>query len=495
MASKDPSDMIRPHAARGRLASLTLLTLALAGADDPPASSRTQPAPVPVTRKAMKQALEYSKHNVPRLPLPELTDEQKARAEEAARARATESGRPAASGLGGGIVNNGRMRSHYLADYGPGGSLGSRPAAGQTGAGRDAARPAAGSPTDQAFQTMLFWIVSRGNNCTYCMGHQESKLSAAGLSDDQIAALDSNWEIYTPAQQAAFAFAKKATYEPHTLTDADIAALKAHFDDAAITEMLVAIGGFNAMNRWTGSLRIPQEGHRDYLTPTTESYASAVSEVAPVGAAGADVEFVAPTARTRPPLESKAEVDAALAQARARTPRLKLADASATREALGDAVDAGSPLPAWVRLLATTPRGGGGRVTSHLAAETKGQLDPRTKAIIAYVAARNDRAWYALDLARQRLHAQGLTDAQIDALDAPESLPSDADRQVVHFARILTVDPAQITDADFDRVKAHFDDQRVAEIVHQATEAAFFDRVTEAAGLPLEPETSDASNN
>ena len=34
----------------------------------------------------------------------------------------------------------------------------------------------------------------------------------------------------------------------------------------------MAVAGFNAMNRWTGALAIPQEGHRIYLTPTPEKY-------------------------------------------------------------------------------------------------------------------------------------------------------------------------------------------------------------------------------
>ena len=47
---------------------------------------------------------------------------------------------------------------------------------------------------DYAFKTMLFWIVSRGNNCIYCMGHQEAQLPAFGVSEDRIAALDGDFE-------------------------------------------------------------------------------------------------------------------------------------------------------------------------------------------------------------------------------------------------------------------------------------------------------------
>jgi alkylhydroperoxidase family enzyme len=57
---------------------------------------------------------------------------------------------------------------------------------------------------------------------------------------------------------------------------------------------------------------------------------------------------------------------------------------------------------------------------------------------------------------------------------------------VFHLARKLTVDPALVTDADVEAVREHFSDRETAEVVYFVTVASFFDRVTEAAGLPLE---------
>ena len=58
---------------------------------------------------------------------------------------------------------------------------------------------------------------------------------------------------------SSFAFTKKLTFEPHAINTADIDALRKHYDDARITEIILAVAGFNSMNRWTGPLRIPQE--------------------------------------------------------------------------------------------------------------------------------------------------------------------------------------------------------------------------------------------
>jgi alkylhydroperoxidase family enzyme len=450
-------------------------------ADDPPAGST--PSPVPVTREDMKKALEASKHNVPRLPLPPPTADEIAKAEAAAKARAEaarKSGQPDTIGraMGGGIVNNGRMRNLYLSDYGSG--FGLMPTGGPRPQAKDAGP---GDPGDPRFQTMLFWIVSRGNNCTYCMGHQEVKLTSAGMTDDQIAALDGDWSEFTPKERAAFAFAKKLTFAPHAISDADVAAMKAHYTDAQVVEVLGAIAGFNAMNRWTGALRIPQEDHRVYLTPTSEKVAHVVSRVAPASP-GKTSGLVPPAPSRRPALESRAEVEAALAAARDRSPRLALADESATKAALETL--AGENPPQWMRLLAPVPRGTTGRVSSFLNAESKGTLDPKTKAIIAWVAARNDRAWYALGHARERLKALGYSDDKIFALDDWNTIDNDADREVARFAKTLAIDPALIIDDDFTRLRKHFTDKKIAEVIHQVTQAASFDRLTEAAGLRLE---------
>ena len=91
--------------------------------------------PAPTTRPAMKQALEDLKQAQPRLPLPPLSDKEKAEL----------GGRP--------IVNNGRMRQLHLPE-----ELRSS----DFYRGRDPAMT-----LDPTFKTMLFWIVSRVNNCYY----------------------------------------------------------------------------------------------------------------------------------------------------------------------------------------------------------------------------------------------------------------------------------------------------------------------------------------
>ncbi|MFO0890059.1 MAG: hypothetical protein U0790_13080 [Isosphaeraceae bacterium] len=419
------------------------------------------PASVAATRPEMKDLLERSKHSQPRLPLPPPTQEEI----EAAKARP---GRGPMTG----IINNGRMRRLYLPAEVIGGGFLREPDPAMT--------------LNNTFKTMFFWIVSRANNCAYCQGHQEVKLSADGVNEETIAALDGDWSGFKPAEQAAFEFTRQLTFEPNRIADADIAALRRHYTDLQILEIITAVAGFNAMNRWTGALSIPQEDHRVYLTPTPDAFKAARSLVAPLPDEKPASGPVCARPANRGALESTEQVAAALDACRKRTPRLPLASEQAARAVLPSDWSESEPLPEWVRLLANFPKGGKAWVAQTFYSQTKGKLSPKLKADIAYVSARHDRAWYALGHAARRLRDLGLGDNEIRALDHPGDATPQPERLVLALAEKLTVNPALIVDSDIANLRKHFSDHEVAEIVYHVTQAAFFDRLTEAAGLRLE---------
>ena len=61
-----------------------------------------------------------------------------------------------------------------------------------------------------------------------------------------------------------------------------------------------------------------------------------------------------------------------------------------------------------------------------------------------------------------------------------------AEQAVFHLARKLTDAPSLVSDADVEALRRHYKDNEVAELVYHVCNAAFFDRLTEAAGLRLE---------
>lgn len=453
------------------------------------------PRPVPATRPEMKQLLEDMKLRKLRIPLPELTEEQKAELGERADSYET------------------RLRYHYFA---PGeGSVfggGTRPTTrsgtgtGAAPATRDFTRNADDNMSlSYAFKTRLFWIVSRTNNCQYCLGHQEQKLSAAGMLEEEIAALDSDWGRFPIEEQAAFAYARKLTYEPNRLGDADIAALRVYYTDLQILEMTMSVAWNNAINRWKEGSGVPQSHDgssffrrateipadrpvpdKSFLTPTPAAYASVVTKVAPLEI---DLKTGQPTRRgvnSRPVLESRAEVEAALDVARKRTPRLPVLSEEAARNSLGDNAPHG-PLPAWVRLMANFPRESGSRLSSLNAIhETRGDLTPLLKAQVSWIIARQDRAWYATGLVKSRLEELGQTEDQIFALDGNWKQFSSADRSLFQFARKLAATPIALTDNEVSEALEQTGPRQVVQLINFVTSRAYFDRVTEAAGLAID---------
>ena len=444
------------------------------------------PRPIPLTRPEVKQLLEEMKDRTPRIPLPELTDADREALGE--RADSYEA----------------RLRYHY-APQNPNRNDG-RGAGGGEGLGGGRNRePDPNSTLDYPFKTMLFWIVSRTNNCQYCLGHQEIKLAVAGLTEEQIAALDGNWSIYTPAEQAAFAYARKFTYEPHLLSDADIDALRPYYTDLQILEMSMSMAGNNSINRWKEGTGVPQSRTlhnfssrsetpppadrilptETFLTPTPEEYLDLVTSVAPLDTDATSGAPAGLAVSHRPPLESPEEVEAALSACRQRTPRLPLVSEDETRKLLEGAAE--GPIPQWMRLLANFPRDGVRSIrNTQDALAQEGDLTPLMKAQAAWIIARQDRAWYATGLAKQWLGELGQTDEQTYQLDGDWSEFTPAERSLFTLARNLACSPVVLTDVQVNEALAQTSPRHVVQMITFTTGRASFNRITECAGLQLE---------
>lgn len=471
------------------LLALAALGSAAFAADSPV----TTPRPVPATRPEMKELLEDMKKRPHRIPLPELTDREK-----------TELGERSSS-------YEARLRYNYV------------PAAEGTIFGAARPRPAAvpGAPAPPIpprmdftrnadenmtltyqFKTMLFWIVSRTNNCQYCLGHQEWKLSATGMNDDAIAALDADWSAYSKKEQAAFAYARMLTYEPHRISDDEFNKVKPFYTPAQILEMTMSVSGNNAINRWKEGTGIPQSAgntftgrggagaapaaeHADtFTTPTSEKYKTAVSVVAPLeifnGKASGKV------LSTRPKLESRDEVKVKLAAVATRKPRLPMVDEAAAAAWLKESGQ-DVPVTDWMRLIASFPNEGRGRLPSLVSREQQtGELTELQKTQLNWIIARQDRAWYAIGKAHAKLLSLGQTEDQIFALDGDRTTFSESDQALFTFAQHLAASPIALTDEDAAMALKLNSPAQVVQTINHVASSAYFDRVTEAAGLAIE---------
>lgn len=394
------------------------------------------PKAVPATRPEIKAALEALKYRAPRLPLPE------------------------AEGEGG--VNNGRMRAQYL----PASWSGRRGRSGQSGL------------LEYPLTVSCFWIASRGNNCQYCLGHQELKLRSAGVDEDAVAALDSDWSRFDPRKQAALAFARKLTLEPFLMADADVARLRAHYSDAEILELAYSVSRFNGTNRWTDGLGIPQDrrfhgGSSELTTPTSPEFHNTISVASP---------------NTRAERPGPPSWDAAQAEIRAaanRTARIKMPDGVQTDELLSGVAPDRQPW-AWERAMSSLGETGVAQAKAWNTIVSDDHLPIRLKSELAFIAAMHNHAWYAAAHAARSLRSMGATPRELAALAEGVHVSNAGPEAAYRLAMKLTDNPHLITDADIASVREQYGDAHTAQIVHVICMANLFDRFTESLGLPVE---------
>ena len=457
--------------------------------------SPTGTRPTPLTRPELKQLIEDVKVRVPRIPLPKLTEQDKEKLGE--QVDSYES----------------RVKHHYLNGIEPIRAV-PPPSSSNTKSGQPTNLSREQDPTftlDNAFKIELFWIVSRVNNCQYCIGHQETKLLGAGRTEDQIAALDGDWSEFGAAEKLAFAFARKFTYEPNLFNDADIAGLKEHYTDHQILEMIFSMSGNNSINRWKEAIGVPQRKEEggysrlatvgpdgqpalvdpklprgSYLTPTSSFFEKKVSKVAVFSMDEKSGASSCPTLSKRPPLESQQFVKDKLLTCKTRKSRLSLVDEAKARNEIPGCVSLGGTLPNWVRLIANFAKAGTSRFESIRAAEEKGDISPLLKAQLSWILARQDRAWYALGLAQAQLRRLGQTEAQIWALDGDWSNCTPRERALFQVAKQLGTSPVVLSDAEVKDALDLAGPRDVVQTISYTTSRASFNRLTEAAGLPLD---------
>lgn len=103
--------------------------------------------------------------------------------------------------------------------------------------------------------------VSRAAGCAYSMAHTAHAAAEAGVAPDRIAAVfDCAADArFTDAERAALALARHAGEVPNAVTDADFDALRAHFTEDQIVEIVAVLALFGFLNRWQATLALTLE--------------------------------------------------------------------------------------------------------------------------------------------------------------------------------------------------------------------------------------------
>ncbi len=124
-------------------------------------------------------------------------------------------------------------------------------------------RQGGGSVLPARIKEMVVIKTSALNGCAYCYAHNTALGMAAGITEDQVRAIDSDDYMASPllsaAERAAVQWAEHVTRNTAKERDDVFAELRAHFDDAEIVELTLICGMFNMFNRFMDSLHVPVE--------------------------------------------------------------------------------------------------------------------------------------------------------------------------------------------------------------------------------------------
>ena len=300
------------------------------------------------------------------------------------------------------------------------------------------------------FAPSLFWITTRAVKCPYCMGHCEMNWEVAGLTLPEIAERSrllagNDWSSFTPAEQHAFAFARKLARQPWSVNQADVAELNKDFGpDRALIVMLNA-SRHHYMVRISNGFQLTLERENvfyDYYN-------------------------------TKPP---------------AGAPAITLLSDKETWEKMPAAESgSGQPLPNWARAVAhSLPKTAAAMLQLDLAQRTKSPLDPVLRAKMRWVIAHANRCDYSEAYALADLKRAGAEERTIAALTGAPAMWPEADQEPLEFARLLTIAAPTIPDVLFARLRERFGDKKVASMVLLAAYGNFQDRIVLGLNLPIE---------
>lgn len=115
---------------------------------------------------------------------------------------------------------------------------------------------------DLGLKRMMAMVASSAAGCRYCEAHTaHGAARMSGVDGEKVAAV---WEyrtsaLFSDAERAALDLAFAAGQTPNAATDAHFAALRTHWSERQIVEMVATIALFGFLNRWNDTLATPLE--------------------------------------------------------------------------------------------------------------------------------------------------------------------------------------------------------------------------------------------
>ena len=109
------------------------------------------------------------------------------------------------------------------------------------------------SPLPKILKWKVADVVSRLNECAFCLDVTHSQLKQFGLSDEQIEKVE---ETDDKREKIAMEFAKAATKEAYKISPDIISQIRDNFNDKELVELAAVVGLFNYINRFNDALGV-----------------------------------------------------------------------------------------------------------------------------------------------------------------------------------------------------------------------------------------------
>ena len=109
---------------------------------------------------------------------------------------------------------------------------------------------------DPGLKQMVAQLASTSAGCRYCQSHTALAAKNAGVPEEKVAALYEfeSSEYFSDAERAALRLGRDAGIVPNAVTPAHFEALRQHYDDGQIVEIVSAVAMFGWLNRWNDTM-------------------------------------------------------------------------------------------------------------------------------------------------------------------------------------------------------------------------------------------------
>lgn len=109
---------------------------------------------------------------------------------------------------------------------------------------------------DPGLKQLVAYVASNASGCRYCQAHTSAHAVHAGVDAEKIehAFEFETHPAFTSAERAALRLARDSALVPNLVEAEHFAALREHFDEAQIVELVAVCALFGFLNRWNDTM-------------------------------------------------------------------------------------------------------------------------------------------------------------------------------------------------------------------------------------------------